>query len=114
MLYGKIQKEGVLIDTNLLLNDAEFAKSMLEKKNLNNADLVFVLRNLLKMKYYPVAVKFFFSEKELESFKKEAVYRVGINPLTVSHLVAGARQKGVALLGTIGAPLLIRILLNRR
>jgi len=89
-----------LIDSNLLLNDVEFAKAMLDKDDISNADIVFILRNLLKMKYYPAAVKFFFSNKELEDFKKNADYKIGLHPLTVCHLVAGARQKGATLLGT--------------
>ena len=52
-----------MIDTLELLDDVAFAKAMLAKKSLSNADLVFSLRNLLRMKYYPVAVKFFFSQK---------------------------------------------------
>ena len=43
-----------------MLDDVAFAKSMLEKKSLSGADLILSLRNLLKMKYYPVAVKFFY------------------------------------------------------
>ena len=54
-----------MIDTTELLDDVGFAKAMLEKDELSKSDLVFCLRNLLKMKYYPVAIKFFFSESEL-------------------------------------------------
>ena len=36
-----------MIDTSILLNDVDFAKAMLEKKELSNSDIVFSLRNLL-------------------------------------------------------------------
>ena len=58
-----------MIDSMDLLDDVAFAKAMLAKKSLSNADLVFSLRNLLRMKYYPVAVKFFYKQAELDAFK---------------------------------------------
>ena len=61
--YIKLLGEMTMIDTSVLLDDVAFAKAILEKKELSNADIVFSLRNLLRMKYYPVAVKFFFSEE---------------------------------------------------
>jgi len=51
-----------MINTLQLLDDVEFAKAMLEKETLSKSDLVFSLKTLLKMKYYPVAVKFFFQK----------------------------------------------------
>jgi len=47
-----------MIGTAKLLDDIEFAKAMLENQ-LINTDIGFTLRNLLKMKYYPVPIKFF-------------------------------------------------------
>ena len=90
-----------MIDTSVLLDDVAFAKAILEKKELDNADIVFSLRNLLRMKYYPVAVKFFFSEEELADFKKHASYRVGTHAFTFCHYLAASRQRGDILLGTV-------------
>lgn len=83
-----------MIDSKKLLDDVEFAKAMLEKEHLNSSDIVFTLRNLLRMKYYPVAVKYFFSEEELEEFKKSTDYRVPIKRYTFCHHVAVSRQRG--------------------
>ena len=87
-----------MIDTTLLLNDVGFASALLEKDRLSGADMVFALRNLLKMKYYPVAVKFFFSGEELEDFKKKAEYKVGVHSFTFCHYLAASRQRGDILL----------------
>jgi uncharacterized protein (DUF169 family) len=87
-----------MIDTAKLLDDVDFAKAMLESGDLENSDLVFVLRNLLRMKYYPVAIKFFFSKEELDKFKKEVPYKTATHPLTLCHYVAASRQKGEILL----------------
>jgi len=87
-----------MIDTLELLDDVSFAKAMLAKKSLSNADLVFSLRNLLRMKYYPVAVKFFFSQDEFNAFKKSTEYKVSAHPFTFCHYLAVSRQKGDILL----------------
>jgi uncharacterized protein (DUF169 family) len=87
-----------MIDTGKLLDDVDFAKAMLENGDLKNSDLVFVLRNLLKMKYYPVAIKFFFSKEELDKFKKEVPYKMATHPFTLCHYVAASRQRGDILL----------------
>ncbi len=89
-----------MIDTTLLLNDVEFAEAMLSKEKLTPSDLVFTLRNLLKMKYYPVALKYFFSEDELEDFKKSNDYKTALHPFTLCHFVAASRQRGDVLLAT--------------
>ena len=62
---------GSYLDTARYLNDVELAETLLEngKRNdgkLSYSDIVFSQRNFLKMKYYPVAIKNFFSENELE------------------------------------------------
>lgn len=93
-------KEDAMVESDIFLNDAKFAEAMLEKGDLSNADIVFSLRNLLRMKYYPVAVKFFYSHDELEAFKKDAAYKVGLHPYTVCHAVAAARQRGDTVLVT--------------
>ncbi len=93
---------GLVVDSELLLDDKRFAEVMLEKKHtvgLTKADMVFILRNLLKMKYYPVAVKFFFSKDEVEKFKQEHEYLVACNPFTFCHFSAASRQRGDVLLG---------------
>ncbi len=87
-----------MIDTGLLLDDTSFAKTMLRKKSLGNADMVFALRNLLKMKYYPVAIKFFFDQKELDRFKMRTDYKVAARPFTFCHYLAASRQRGDVLL----------------
>ena len=92
--------EGMMIDTSLLLDDVEFAKALLEKGKLDKSDIVFALRNILKMKYYPVAIKFFFSDKELDDFKQKTEYKVALHPFTFCQYVAPARQRGEIVLGT--------------
>jgi uncharacterized protein (DUF169 family) len=87
-----------MIDTAKLLDDVDFAKAMLESGDLKNSDLVFALRNLLKMKYYPVAIKFFFSKDELDKFKKDVPYKMATHPFTLCHYVAASRQRGDILL----------------
>ncbi|MGC8659541.1 MAG: DUF169 domain-containing protein [Desulfomonilaceae bacterium] len=88
------------MDTERLLNDVDFASDMLAKPKLSKADMVFTLRNLLKMKYYPVAVKYFFSNDELNQFKRNASYKTAVRPLTLCQFVAASRQRGDVLLGT--------------
>jgi uncharacterized protein (DUF169 family) len=90
-----------MMDTVELLDDVQFAKVMLDKKTLSYSDIVFSLRNLLKMKYYPVAIKFFFSNEDLENFKKAVEYKTGLHPFTFCHYVGASRQRGDVLLGTM-------------
>jgi uncharacterized protein (DUF169 family) len=87
-----------MIDSARLLDDVDFAKTLLETGNLTNADIVLTLRNLLRMKYYPVAIKFFFSSDELEQFKKSTKYKTATHPFTLCHYVAASRQRGDILL----------------
>jgi hypothetical protein len=82
------------MDTERLLNDVDFASDMLAKPKLSNADMVFALRNLLKMKYYPVAVKYFFSNDELNQFKRNASYKTAVRPLTLCQFVAAPGSGG--------------------
>jgi uncharacterized protein (DUF169 family) len=102
---GPSHEEGLGIDTARYMDDVQRASDLVEnaKQNhgkLRNPDIVFALRNLLKMKYYPVAVKYFFSEPELEDFKKNVDYKVAFRPYTFCHFVAASRQRGDVLLGT--------------
>jgi uncharacterized protein (DUF169 family) len=87
-----------MIDSAKLLDDVDFAKTLLETGNLTSADIVLTLRNLLRMKYYPVAVKFFYSNDELEQFQKSAKYKTATHPFTLCHYVAASRQRGDILL----------------
>ncbi|MFN3383591.1 MAG: DUF169 domain-containing protein [Archaeoglobaceae archaeon] len=88
-----------MLDTEILLDDAKFAKFMLEKGELSNADMVFALRNLLRLKYYPVAIKFFYNEAEIEEFKQNHEYLVACHPFTFCHFSAASRQRGDVLFG---------------
>jgi len=102
----QVSDAGSYLDTAKYLNDVELAKTLLEngKQNggkLSYADIVFSLRNFLKMKYYPVAIKYFFSADELEDFKKHTDYRTALHPYTFCHYVAASRQRGDILLGTL-------------
>jgi len=90
-----------MLDTMMMLDDVAFAKAMLEKKSLSGADLVFSLRNLLRMKYYPVAVKFFYDQSELNDFKKKTEYKVPAHPFTFCHYLASSRQRGDTLLADL-------------
>ncbi len=93
----KNQKGG--INSELLLDDKLFAEAMLIKGELSKADLTFTLRNLLKLEYYPVAMKFFYADGEIEQFKKANIYRVALHPYTFCHFSAASRQRGDILLG---------------
>lgn len=93
------------INTEIYLDDVALAEMLLAKAALNDgvlshADIVFGLRNLLKMKYYPVAVKYFYSQNKLDAFKNENEYRIAQRPYTFCHFVAASRQRGDTLLGT--------------
>ena len=93
------------IDTGKYLEDVALAEAILDNAEqnggvLSSADIVFSLRNFLKMKYYPVAIKYFFSEDELADFKNSADYKTGLRPYTFCHFVAASRQRGDILLGT--------------
>ena len=88
-------------NSEMMLDDVAFAGEMLKGKALSNADIVLSLRNLLRMKYYPVAVKFFFSGSELEAFKKGGKYKVAAHPFTFCHYLAASRQRGDILLCTM-------------
>lgn len=87
-----------MLDSMMMLDDVAFAKAMLQKKSLSNADLVLALRNLLRMKYYPVAVKFFYDQKELDEFKENTDFKVSLHPFTFCHYLAASRQRGDLLL----------------
>jgi len=87
-------------NTELLLDDRQFAQALLDKGELTNADRTFALRNLLKLEYYPVAIKFFFDQAELDEYKKNTTYKVALKPYTFCHFSAASRQNGSVLFGT--------------
>ncbi|MBA4374525.1 MAG: hypothetical protein C0402_16870 [Thermodesulfovibrio sp.] len=87
-----------MINSSIILDDVAFAEELLTKPSLSNADIVFVLRNLLRMKYYPVAVKFFFDQDELNAFKQKKEFKVSRHPFTFCHYLAASRQRGDILL----------------
>jgi len=99
MNIPQASETGSHIDTARYLNDVKLAETLLEngKRNggsLSYSDIVFSQRNFLKMKYYPVAIKYFFSENELEDFKKNADYKTALDPYTFCHYVAASEQRG--------------------
>ena len=95
------------LDYEFCLNDVALAKSILERADqtggkISDAGIVFALRNILKMKYYPVAVKYFFDEKELDDFKRSAEYKTSLHPVTFCAYVAASRQRGGHPAGDLG------------
>lgn len=89
-----------MVETVKYVDDVELAKALLENETLSNSDIVFALRNFLKMKYYPVAIKYFYSKDELEDFKNNVDYKTALHAFTFCHYVAASRQRGDILLGT--------------
>jgi hypothetical protein len=90
-------------DFDAYLDDVTFAKMVLASADQNggkisDAGIVFALRNILKMKYYPVAVKYFFEEQELSEFKSKTEYKDSLHPVTFCAYVAASRQRGDILL----------------
>lgn len=63
-----------------------------------NAHMQSVLMNELRLMHYPIAVKFFFDEAELERFKAEADYYLPVKPLTFCQAEIGARMEGLSVL----------------
>ena len=75
------------LETERYLDDVALAETLLENAALNKgrlspADIVFALRNLLKMTYYPVAIKYFFDQDEMEAFEWESDYKIAMRPYT--------------------------------
>jgi hypothetical protein len=74
------EQKSMLFDFDSCLDDVALAQSILEHGDKNggkisDAAIVFTLRNILKMKYYPVAVKYFFDEEELDDFKQVPIIK---------------------------------------
>jgi uncharacterized protein (DUF169 family) len=94
-----------LVDYALYLDDVALAKSILDHADkdggkISDSGIVFALRNIIKMKYYPVAVKYFFDKNELDDFEYKADYKISLHPVTFCAYVAASRQRGDILLGT--------------
>ncbi len=82
------------LDPSTILNDRKFAEYMLSKE-LDWADVVLSLRNLLRLKYFPVAIKFSFEDIS-ERFLK---YKTAGKNFTFCQYAAFTRQEGVKLIG---------------
>ncbi|RLI77932.1 hypothetical protein DRP05_08775 [Archaeoglobales archaeon] len=63
------------------------------------AEMEDILMRRLKLVHYPIAVKFVFSEDELEEFKENAEYHMTGHPITYCQYQTGARMKGLTILG---------------
>ncbi len=81
-----------MLDPLILLDDARFAKVMLSKE-LSWKDVTLVLRNLLRIKYFPVAIKFAFEDMDLKG------YRTANRHFTFCQYTALSRQEGEKLVG---------------
>lgn len=93
------------MDYEFWMDDVSLAKSILgaaDRKDgrIDDAGIVFALRNILKMKYYPVAVKYFFEQAQVDTFKENVDYKTALHPVTFCAYVAASRQRGDILLGT--------------
>ncbi len=74
------------------VDDGRLAEEIL-RRGLGKREIVFALRNLLKLKYYPVAVKFLYDDFDGD-------FKVGARPYTFCHYMACSRQRGEVLLVT--------------
>jgi len=54
----------------------------------------------LRLYHYPVAVKFFFDDEELATFKEKAEFYVPVKPMTFCQWELAARMKGQTVLAT--------------
>jgi Uncharacterized protein conserved in archaea len=52
----------------------------------------------LRLMHYPVAIKYFFDEAELEAFRKDHPHYSPVKPLTFCQAEIGARMEGIAVL----------------
>ncbi|MEO5357275.1 MAG: DUF169 domain-containing protein [Nitrospirae bacterium YQR-1] len=67
---------------------------------MNNKEIQNILMNELRLMHYPVAVKFFFNDLELEDFKDNVSYHIPVHPITFCQFEIGSRMKGQTVLGT--------------
>lgn len=93
-----------MLDTKKYIEDADLAGALLDNAQSNGGrlspeDIVFGLKNILKLKYYPVAVKFFYSSREISETLDGVDYKTGLRPFTFCHYLAASRQRGDILFG---------------
>ncbi len=67
---------------------------------MNYKKIQHILMEELRLMHQPVAVKFIFSDTELEDFKNNAAYHVPVHPITFCQFEIGPRMKGQTILGT--------------
>jgi uncharacterized protein (DUF169 family) len=60
-----------------------------------------MLMKELRLYHYPIAVKFFFDQEELDAFKSKATYVTPVKPTTFCQWEIAARMKGQTVLGTV-------------
>lgn len=63
-------------------------------------DMQKILMDELRLMHYPIAVKFIFTDEELEEFMKDASYYEPVRPVTFCQCEVAARMKGQTVLGT--------------
>ena len=66
----------------------------------NYKEMQKVLMDELRLMHYPIAVKYFFDENELEDFKNNASFYVPSHALTYCQFEIAPRMKGQTVLGT--------------
>lgn len=57
-----------------------------------------LLMRELRLMHYPVAIKYFFDQAELDAFRKERPHYSPVKPLTFCQAEIGARMEGIAVL----------------
>lgn len=68
--------------------------------NIAYKEMQKTLMDELRLMHYPIAVKYFFDEKELEDFKNNAIFYVPTHPLTFCQFEIAPRMKGQTVLCT--------------
>ncbi|WMW64484.1 MULTISPECIES: DUF169 domain-containing protein [Nitratidesulfovibrio] len=66
--------------------------------SLSYKEMQQVLMDELRLYHYPIAVKFFFDEAELETFKDKAEFYLPVKPMTFCQWEIAARMKGQTVL----------------
>lgn len=57
-----------------------------------------ILMRELRLMHYPVAIKYFFDQAELDAFRKDKPHYSPVKPLTFCQAEIGARMEGIAVL----------------
>ena len=66
--------------------------------SLSYKEMQHTLMDELRLYHYPIAVKFFFDEAELETFKDKAEFYLPVKPMTFCQWEIAARMKGQTVL----------------